>query len=255
MNIHVSGQRAINQAGKLASQIDSSTVAEFGLIVQGACTDLNHYLLRHVQKHESHELTKQLQLLKMQVARLSVESRKKSSSIWSRLLFWRRTIPEREALARLHRSEAELDRMAVKLTHLTRVFREDGKMLEELEQLTFESYAEVELYLAALDLRLADLRAEQSGTMLHQAAEERKYELMTSRTILLQTGEQIKMLQRNTQLIDGKIDHALQTIIPLWKQQIADVRTLSRKQTDAAKQFADSLEEIDGMVRELDNVK
>jgi len=127
--------------------------------------------------------------------------------------------------------------------------------LEKLEQLTFESYAEIELYLSALELRLGKLRAEQAGTILQQAAEERKYELLTSRTVLLQTGEQIKMLHKNTELIDGKINHALQTIIPLWKQQIADVRTLSRKQTDVAKQFADSLEEIDGMVRELDNVK
>ena len=232
---------------RLAAEISAAALPEFARPVQEKCADLNDYLLRYVQGSRGPELSGQLAALEKQTAALA--GTKKKSVLQRLFFFWRRNITtRRETLARLHRSEAEIERIEVKLRYFARLFEEDRRKLAELSRFTEEALNELSGHTAALEHRLGGLGP--YDTALGEACRERLHELMMTEAVLRQTAVQIAQLLRNNDTICQKISHAAGSIIPLWKQLIVSERTQKAEEAETASRLTSSLHEIGQLLKD-----
>ncbi len=140
-------------------------------------------------------------------------------------------------------------------------------MLERLYEKNKEYYEALNVYIAAGQLKLEELKhqtipelKEKSKTEDHHMAvqdvndmiqfadrlEKRVYDLTLSRQITLQSAPQIRLIQHTNQVLAEKIQSSIMTAIPLWKNQVAIALTLlrQRRAVEAQKQVSATTNEL-----------
>ena len=117
----------------------------------------------------------------------------------------------------------------------------DVELLDRMYELNLNYYKELSMYILAGKKRLKEVRetelaalqkkAEESGLPEDaQAAkdfaaqcdrfEKKLYDLQLTRTVAMQTGPQIRMIQSSDQMMAEKIQSTIVNTIPLWKNQM-----------------------------------
>ncbi len=140
-------------------------------------------------------------------------------------------------------------------------------MLERLYEKNKEYYEALNVYIAAGQLKLEELKhqtipelKEKSKTEHHHMAvqdvndmiqfadrlEKRVYDLTLSRQITLQSAPQIRLIQHTNQVLAEKIQSSIMTAIPLWKNQVAIALTLlrQRRAVEAQKKVSATTNEL-----------
>ena len=138
----------------------------------------------------------------------------------------------------------------------------DIAMLDKMYELNMAYFKELSMYILAGKKKLADFRAHELQRAMDKAKasglpedaqaardladqcerfEKKLYDLELTRTISLQMGPQIRLLQNNNSMMAEKIQSTIVNTIPLWKNQM--VLTLgienSRRAMEAQRQVTD----------------
>lgn len=140
---------------------------------------------------------------------------------------------------------ARVDDIAAALRTVQRALMKDAALLDQMHAANDGYVRELELYLAAGRQALAAAPAEGGARQAGDRAaagrerfEKKLHDLDLSRMVALQTGPQIRLLQRAQQTMVDKIQTTLVTTIPLWKNQAAIALGLADAQAARAAQEA-----------------
>ena len=137
--------------------------------------------------------------------------------------------------------EKNVNEIANELEKHQVILLKDVELLDRMYELNLNYYKELSMYILAGKKRLKEVRetdlvalqkkAEESGLPEDaQAAkdfaaqcdrfEKKLYDLQLTRTVAMQTGPQIRMIQASDQMMAEKIQSTIVNTIPLWKNQM-----------------------------------
>lgn len=159
----------------------------------------------------------------------------------------------------------EIDKVYVEITKYESEMKKSTTTLEELYDQNFRYFMELEKYIAAGDIRIQELKAEEPAVRLKaetgdqlammqlttlqnaiELLEQRVYDLEMAKQVSYQSAPQIRMLQRgNTKLI-GKINSAFVTTIPIFKTGLINAIAAKRQNL-----VAQSMNELDRRTNEM----
>lgn len=159
----------------------------------------------------------------------------------------------------------EIDKVYVEITKYESEMKKSTTTLEELYDQNFRYFMELEKYIAAGDVRIQELKAEEPTVRLKaetgdqlammqlttlqnaiELLEQRVYDLEMAKQVSYQSAPQIRMLQRgNTKLI-GKINSAFVTTIPIFKTGLINAIAAKRQNL-----VAQSMNELDRRTNEM----
>ncbi|MFV5337593.1 toxic anion resistance protein [Bacillus paralicheniformis] len=258
------------QAFQLAEQIDPKqhdSMTLYGTQAQSKLLNFSHEMLEHVQKKDIGEIGQVLSDLMKKLEQVSPDELKTEKRNFFSRFFGRVSHSVQEVLSRYQKTGAQIDRISVKLEHSKSALINDNKMLERLYEKNKEYYEALNVYIAAGQLKLEELKhqtipelKEKSKTEHHHMAvqdvndmiqfadrlEKRVYDLTLSRQITLQSAPQIRLIQHTNQVLVEKIQSSIMTAIPLWKNQVAIALTLlrQRRAVEAQKKVSATTNEL-----------
>ncbi|MFP7492101.1 toxic anion resistance protein [Bacillus paralicheniformis] len=258
------------QAFQLAEQIDPKqhdSMTLYGTQAQSKLLNFSHEMLEHVQKKDIGEIGQVLSDLMKKLEQVSPDELKTEKRNFFSRFFGRVSHSVQEVLSRYQKTGAQIDRISVKLEHSKSALINDNKMLERLYEKNKEYYEALNVYIAAGQLKLEELKhqtipelKEKSKTEHHHMAvqdvndmiqfadrlEKRVYDLTLSRQITLQSAPQLRLIQHTNQVLAEKIQSSIMTAIPLWKNQVAIALTLlrQRRAVEAQKKVSATTNEL-----------
>lgn len=258
------------RAEAIASQIDPANheaVIAYGTEAQSKLHAFSHAILDHVQKKDVGPIGDVLKELMSKLKETNPDELKQErKNIFSRL-FGKVSHSLHQALSKYEKIGAQIDRISIKLEHSKKSLVDDNHMLEKLYAQNKDYFDALNIYIAAAQLKLIELKtkvipelkkkAEASGDqMAYQEVndmvqfanrlEKRAHDLELSRQVTIQTAPQIRLIQNTNQTLAEKIQSSILTAIPLWKNQIALAVTLFRQRqaVEAQKHISDTTNEL-----------
>ncbi|MCY7894960.1 toxic anion resistance protein [Bacillus vallismortis] len=259
------------KAIQLAGQIDHKnmqSIVLYGSQAQSKLLNFSHTMIDHVQKKDVGEIGEILgELMKKleQVNPDDLQSRKKG--FFARV-FGRVSNSLQEVLSKYQKTSVQIDRISLKLEHSRNALISDNKLLEQLYEKNKEYFTALNVYIAAGELKLEELKTK-TIPQLKQKAEssehnqmavqevndlvqfadrldKRVHDLLLSRQITIQSAPQIRLIQNTNQALAEKIQSSIVTAIPLWKNQVAIALTLLRQRNavDAQQKVSDTTNEL-----------
>lgn len=147
--------------------------------------------------------------------------------------------------------EVQIDKISNELEKERMDMIRDVTMFDTMYQKNIEHFRQLEIYIQAGEEKIQELKqdtlpklraeAESSGDpmkiqVVHDFEEnvdrfEKKvYDMKISKTIAMQTGPQIRLIQNNDKMLVDKVQTAILQTIPLWKNQIVLAIGLERQQ-------------------------
>ena len=170
----------------------------------------------------------------------------------------------REGYAKL---SVQVDKIKSGLEQSRMKLMKDIVMFDNLYEKNFSYYKKLQLYIAAGEEKLEELRqqtlprlraqaAQSSDPMALQAVsdfeasvnrfEKKVHDLKISRTMAIQTAPQIRLIQNNDKMLIDKVQMAIYSTIPLWKSQLVIALGLQAQQQVIAlqRQVSDTTNEL-----------
>ncbi|WEG73146.1 toxic anion resistance protein [Vagococcus intermedius] len=241
------------QARELASQInvnDSQAVLSYGAAAQQKLGEFSHSMLAHVQNQDVGPVGDSLNELMYRLNEASPsELQAEEKSVFKRM-FGKVKESIYEVTAKYQKIGAQIDKIAVKLDKEKNGLLSDNVMLEQLYHKNKDYFDALNIYIAAGEVKMEELRnelipqavqhAEQTGDQMDvqivndlnqflDRLDKRTYDLNLARQITIQQAPQIRLIQNTNQALAEKIQASINTSIPLWKNQVAIALTLLRQ--------------------------
>lgn len=137
--------------------------------------------------------------------------------------------------------ESQVDKIVAELETASDVLMKDIIMYDKLYEQNLSYFHELQLYIAAGDEIVQDMRERTLPALREEAAqsgepmaaqvvrdfeqnvdrfEKKVYDLKTSKVVALQSAPQIRLIQNNDKLLMDKIQESIHTTIPFWKSQM-----------------------------------
>jgi uncharacterized protein YaaN involved in tellurite resistance len=153
-------------------------------------------------------------------------------------------------LARYDRLSVQIEKIVAELEKARMNLLRDITLLDGMYARNLEFLQELDLYIAAGELKLVELREEVLPQLKSRAEssqdaleaqklqdfqqflarfEKKLHDLKLSRLVSIQTAPQLRLIQSNDQLLVEKIQSSLLATIPLWKNQIVIAISLFRQ--------------------------
>ncbi|MFC5463214.1 toxic anion resistance protein [Lederbergia graminis] len=258
------------RALELAKQIDPANhqaVIAYGTQAQGQLLNFSTHMLDHVQNKDIGPIGDILNDLMSKLRDVNPDELTPEKKNFFAKMFGRISNSIQEIMSKYQKTGAQIDRITVKLNQSKQTLVDDIKTLEQLYEKNKEYFHALNIYIAAGELKIEELRtqlipelkkkAEASGDqMAYQEVndmvqfadrlEKRLYDLKLSRQITIQSAPQIRMIQNTNQALAEKIQTSIMTAIPLWKNQIAIALTLIRQRqaVEAQKQVSKTTNDL-----------
>lgn len=247
-------------AKELAKQIDYTNidaVLNYGSKAQQKIGDFSHRVLDHVQNQETGVIGESINNLMFYLEESNPDELAEEKQNFLQKLFKRAKRSVYETTAKYQKIGAQVDRISLQLDKQKNLLLEDNKMLNQLYDQNLNYYEALNIYIAAGELRVEELRNEVIPAALAEAEEsadqmlvqkvndlnqfinrleKRVHDLRITRQITLQQAPQIRLIQNTNQALAERIQTSINTAIPLWKNQIVISLTLLRKQDAVAAQ-------------------
>ena len=153
-------------------------------------------------------------------------------------------------MQRYEKLEVQIDRIEQQLEQARMQMLKDITMFDGLYEKNLEYFRELQIYIAAGEEKLKELR-DTTLPKLHAEAsakgdpmsaqvvrdfedtvnrfEKKIHDLKLSKTVAIQTAPQIRLIQNNDKMLVDKIQTAVLSTIPLWKSQIVIALGLHRQ--------------------------
>lgn len=241
------------KALELAKQIDPSnlqSVSQYGTEAQAKLMDFSHHMLDHVKNNDVGEIGNILSDLMKKLEQVDPdELMPENRGIFSRI-FNRVSKSVNQILSKYQKTGAQIDRISVKLDRSKDELMKDNKLLEQLFLKNKEYFDALNIFIAAGEVKIEELRTKEIPALQKEAEESRNqmkvqevndliqfvdrlekrvHDLKLSRQITIQSAPQIRLIQNTNQALVEKIQSSILTAIPLWKNQIAIALTLLRQ--------------------------
>ena len=259
------------KAIQLAGQIDHKnmqSIVLYGSQAQSKLLNFSHDMINHVQKKDVGEIGEILGELMKKLEQVNPDDlQSKKKGILARM-FGRVSSSLQEVLSKYQKTSVQIDRISLKLEHSKNALISDNKLLEQLYEKNKEYFAALNVYIAAGELKLEELKTKTIPELKQQAEssdhnqmavqevndliqfadrlDKRVHDLLLSRQVTIQSAPQIRLIQNTNQALAEKIQSSIVTAIPLWKNQVAIALTLLRQRNavDAQQKVSDTTNEL-----------
>ncbi|VEF47886.1 toxic anion resistance family protein [Bacillus freudenreichii] len=254
----------------LAKQIDPANhqaIISYGTQAQSQLLNFSSSMLDHVQNKDIGPIGDVLNDLMGKLKSINPEELSPEKKNFFSKMFGKISNSIQETMSKYQKTGAQIDRISIKLNQSKDVLLSDLQMLEQLYEKNKEYFHALNIFIAAGELKIEEMRtetipslkkkAEASGDqMAYQDVndmiqfadrlEKRLYDLKLSRQITIQSAPQIRMIQNTNQVLAEKIQTSIMTAIPLWKNQIAIALSLFRQRqaVEAQKQVSKTTNEL-----------
>jgi uncharacterized protein YaaN involved in tellurite resistance len=254
----------------LSKQIDpmnQQAIIQYGVAAQAELSKFSHSILKHVQTKDAGPVGEVISELMAKIKEVNPDDLMPAKGgIFSRL-FSSMSKSIQGIVAKYQKIGVEIDKIADQLEKHRQMLFRDIMMLETLYEKNKEYFAALNIYIAAAEVKLEELRsktipelkakAESSGNQMDiqevndliqfaDRLEKRVHDLKLSRQITIQTAPQIRMIQHMNQTLVERIQSSVLTAIPLWKNQVVIALTLFRqkKAVEAQKQVTQTTNDL-----------
>jgi uncharacterized protein YaaN involved in tellurite resistance len=170
-------------------------------------------------------------------------------------------------MAKYEKMETQIDKIVDQLEKAKRQMLTDINMMDQLYKQNDEYMHNLDLYIAAGQMRVEELKAKMLPDLEAKAkssgdpkdaqnlsdfnqflerVDKKLHDLKLSRMISIQTAPQVRLIQGNDNVLVEKIQSSIMTTIPLWKQQIAIAVALFHQKgaTEVEKKITDETNEL-----------
>ena len=241
------------QARALAKQIDEKNllaIISYGAAAQKQLGEFSHQMLYHVQAKDTGEIGDILNDLMERLNETDPNDLVAENQGFFQKFFGKIKKSIYEMQAKYQEVGSQVDKIAIRLDHEKNGLLNDNLSLEQLYQRNKDFFDALNIYIAAGELKLAELQETLIPEALEKARvtgdqmdvqvvndleqfldrlEKRNHDLKLTRQMTIQQAPQIRLIQNTNQALAEKIQSSITTTIPLWKNQIAIAMTLLRQ--------------------------
>lgn len=241
------------QARALAKQIDEKNlqaIISYGAAAQKQLGEFSHQMLSHVQTKDTGEIGDILNDLMERLNETDPNDLVAENQGFFQKFFGKIKKSIYEMQAKYQEVGSQVDKIAIRLDHEKNGLLNDNLSLEQLYQRNKDFFDALNIYIAAGELKLAELQETLIPEALEKARvtgdqmdvqvvndleqfldrlEKRNHDLKLTRQMTIQQAPQIRLIQNTNQALAEKIQSSITTTIPLWKNQIAIAMTLLRQ--------------------------
>lgn len=241
------------QARALAKQIDETNlqaIISYGAAAQKQLGEFSHQMLSHVQAKDTGEIGDILNDLMERLNETDPNDLVAENQGFFQKFFGKIKKSIYEMQAKYQEVGSQVDKIAIRLDHEKNGLLNDNLSLEQLYQRNKDFFDALNIYIAAGELKLAELQETLIPEALEKARvtgdqmdvqvvndleqfldrlEKRNHDLKLTRQMTIQQAPQIRLIQNTNQALAEKIQSSITTTIPLWKNQIAIAMTLLRQ--------------------------
>ena len=230
-------QKTIDEFSKKIDVTDTNLVFQYGAGAQQKIAQFSDSALASVQTKDLGEVGDMMANLVAELKGFNADPDEKKGLFG----FIRKNVDKMTLLkARYDEAEVNVNKIVSSLESHQVTLLKDIATLDQLYEMNLDYFKELSMYIAAgkkrleevraTDLAEATKRAEASGLAEDaQAAkdladkcdrfEKKLYDLELTRNIAIQMGPQIRLIQKNDQVMAEKIQSTMVNTIPLWKSQ------------------------------------
>lgn len=236
-NLTPAEQKKISEIRSNLDLTDTLSVMQFGAEAQQKITEFSDSALANVRTQDLGEVGDMIVGLVGELKSFDGESKNKGF-----FGLFRKAGNKVETLkAKYDKTEVNVDKICTALeTHQVQLLK-DISMLDKLYDMNLQNFRELTLYIEAGRKALEEARSVQLKEYTDRAAqtglpedaqkakdfssfcdrfEKKLHDLELTRTIALQMGPQIRLVQNNDNMLAEKIQSTMNNTIPLWKSQI-----------------------------------
>ncbi len=243
---------------------DSQSIIEYGVGAQSDIADFSDRVLEQVRSKDSGYAGEALNDLMVNVNEINVDG---ISDVPKFGLFRRFSRKIRKFIGRYEKLSGQIDSIVRKLEAARDSLFRDIELLDQLYEKNLEYLRELDIYIAAGDIRIKELREEIIPQYRAEAEdsddpvktqelrdieamtdrfEKRVHDLRLSRMVAIQAMPQTRLVQNNDQVLVERIQSSILNTIPLWKSQIVIAITLFRQKSalEIQKEVTDTTNEL-----------
>ena len=241
------------QARALVKQIDEKNlqaIISYGAAAQKQLGEFSHQMLSHVQAKDTGEIGDILNDLMERLNETDPNDLIAENQGFFQKFFGKIKKSIYEMQAKYQEVGSQVDKIAIRLDHEKNGLLNDNLSLEQLYQRNKDFFDALNIYIAAGEIKLAELqeilipealeKARVTGDQMDvqvvndleqflDRLEKRNHDLKLTRQMTIQQAPQIRLIQNTNQALAEKIQSSITTTIPLWKNQIAIAMTLLRQ--------------------------
>ena len=252
-------QAAVREFSKQIDVTDTNLVLSYGSAAQKNISEFSGQALGKVRTKDMGEVGDMLSNLVVELKVLNEDEKRKGIAG----LFKKAEKNLAATKAKFDKAEVNVDKITSQLQQHQVTLSQDITAMDKMFELNQAYFKELTMYIIAGKLRIQELRANDLEELRKKALEsglpedaqaandfanligrfEKKiHDLELTRTISLQMGPQIRMIQNNDLLMTEKIQTAIVNTIPLWKQQM--VLALSMYHSQQAMEASHAVSEV-----------
>lgn len=231
--------------------MDSQTTIQYGVGAQRNISSFSDHILAQVRSKDSGYVGELMSELVLKVKDAGVDLLEDGPL--DKIPFLKNASRAvKRFMQRYEKLEVQIDHIEQQLEQARMQMLKDITMFDGLYEKNLEYFQELQIYIAAGEEKLKELReitlprlhAEASAKgdpMSAQAVrdfedtvnrfEKKIHDLKLSKTIAIQTAPQIRLIQNNDKMLVDKIQTAVLSTIPLWKSQIVIALGLHRQES------------------------
>lgn len=229
--------------------MDSQTTLQYGVGAQRNISSFSDSILAQVRSKDSGYVGELMSDLALKVKDVGVDEL--DEGFLDKIPFLKTTSRTvKKFLQRYEKLEVQIDRIEQQLDQARMQMLKDITMFDGLYEKNLEYFQELQIYIAAGEEKLKELREDTLPKLHAEAAskgdpmsaqvvrdfedtvnrfEKKIHDLKLSKTIAIQTAPQIRLIQNNDKMLVEKIQTAILSTIPLWKNQIVIALGLHRQ--------------------------
>ena len=231
--------------------MDSQTAIQYGVGAQRSISGFSDTILNQVRNKDSGHVGELMSDLLIKVKEVGVDQM--GGSLIDKLpILGSASRAVKKFIQKYEKLEVQIDKIEHELDQARIQMLKDITMFDSLFEKNMDYFRELQVYIAAGEAKIAELRnvtlpdlhaeaAEKGDPMSAQLVkdfedtvtrfEKKVHDLKLSKTIAIQTAPQIRLIQNNDKALADKIQTALLNTIPLWKSQIVIALGLHRQES------------------------
>lgn len=241
------------RAQQIANSIDvadSGAIVQYGVGVQSKISGFADTILNEIRTKDTGYVGESLTNLVGTIKDIDVGSIGTGDEGFIGKLFGGIKARIRKIIARYEKLGSHIDTIVEELEKARMNLLKDITMLDNLYEKNGEYLQELDIYIAAGQIKLKQLQEEVLPALEQKAREsgdpadaqrvqdmnqlinrfdKKIHDMMLSRMISIQTGPQIRLIQGNDQTLVEKIQSSILNTIPLWKNQMVIAISLYRQ--------------------------
>ncbi|AMA72225.1 toxic anion resistance protein [Aneurinibacillus thermoaerophilus] len=257
---------------ELAKQIevkDSMSILQYGVGLQSEISRFSDTVLDHVRAKDSGEVGQALTELMLKVKEVDTDtlSGRRGGFLSKMPVLGSLVNSGKKLVAQYEKLGSQIETITRQLNKANAQLLKDISLLDTLYEKNREFVRQLDLYIAAGQLKLQELEREVLPELKRKAEasqdpadvqelndmgqlinrlEKKIHDLILTRMVTIQSAPQIRLVQNNNQVLVEKIQSSILTTVPLWKNQLVIAIGLHRQKQalEVQKQVADTTNEL-----------